>query len=222
MTSLTFSMVVTASTSRKLRNTLTNQFIFLYGNLISMLFISSVPSVGDKFHRMWRDMQTAMVRAEGGHAHTMAQNNYTANVNYQPFGQGGHLARKTEIKLDWEQLYPRAGDTFARLSIAMSIDAREPKPACPVSMQCMYERLVLDNVSYVRKQEFCKSSSWCSNVKYGRMIEKVWHARRYQAEIVSSLLQRNGKASKKLLRTWLVKWWKPRALSRYQRQRKMS
>ena len=154
---------------------------------------------GDKFHRSWRDLQCVFKNAEGGHDHTAAQNNYSANVNYQPFGQGGFMAKRTEVKLEWEQLFPKAGADFELLAAAMSIDAKVPKPANRAAMQALYDKTILDNRSYVRKDEFVRSSSWCSNVKFAHRVDPMWSARRYHATMVAKHLFSQGAASKKAL-----------------------
>ena len=55
----------------------------------------------------------------------------------------------------------------------------------------MYQDLIVENDTYNKKGEFMKQSSWYSIVKLISKHDKVWHARRWQAERVALLLTGN-------------------------------
>ena len=94
---------------------------------------------GDKYHRSWRDWQWAVSKAPGNFNWTSVQLNYVFNVNYQPFGAGGHYSKRQEIKLDWERLFPRAGPEFEAFTQNISLDSRRPPPTGLRGVESLYK-----------------------------------------------------------------------------------
>ena len=94
---------------------------------------------GDKYHRSWRDWQWATSKAPGHFNWTSVQLNYVFNVNYQPFGAGGHFSKRQEIKLDWEQLFPSAGPEFQAFTQHISLDSRRPPPTGLSGVESLYK-----------------------------------------------------------------------------------
>ena len=58
-------------------------------------------------------------------------------------------------------------------------------------LQRLYLDLIVENDTYDKKGEFMKQSSWYSIVKLIYRQDRVWHARRWQAERVAQLLTGN-------------------------------
>ena len=58
-------------------------------------------------------------------------------------------------------------------------------------LQRLYQDLIVENDTYDKKGEFMKQSSWYSIVKLIHRQDRVWHARRWQAERVAQLLTGN-------------------------------
>ena len=153
---------------------------------------------GDKFHRSWRDFMWAVRTAAGHLDHTACQMNFAFNVNYQPFGSGGHLATKREMKLEWEQLFPRPGPQFEVMAHRVSLDQRLLASEA-VNVIQTYDRHVLDTEAYVQKGEFMKQSSWFSILKLIDRHDTRWHCHKFMAEQVADKLLRSGSKSKKVM-----------------------
>ena len=58
-------------------------------------------------------------------------------------------------------------------------------------LQRLYLDVIVENDTYDKKGEFMKQSSWYSIVKFIYRQDRVWHARRWQAERVAQLLTGN-------------------------------
>ena len=139
----------------------------------------------DGYHRSWRDMQWAQNHAKGGFQHSSCQLNYALNVNYQ---QGFFLAKREEVKKEWEVMFPQPGPKFQSLYHNMALDARVSPSTSGVVSRALYIRHVLDNKSYEQKGVFLKQCSWYSIIKLLNEVDTVWHARKYMAEEVANML----------------------------------
>ena len=140
---------------------------------------------GDKYHRSWRDWQWATKHAEGHHDWTSIQLNYVFNINYQPVGVGGHFGKRQEMKLEWEQLFPKPGPEFASLAQNISLDAREPPPTGLRGVRELYRKLLDDNLG-TRKGAFMKQSAWYDIIKHIDKYDPLWHCRRFEMEQLAS------------------------------------
>ena len=67
----------------------------------------------------------------------------------------------------------------------------ELHPRSGAELQRLYQDLIIENDTYNKKSEFMKQSSWYSVVKLIHRQDRVWHARRWQAERVAQLLTGN-------------------------------
>ena len=152
---------------------------------------------GDRYHRTWRDLQWAMGHASGKFNWTCVQLNTLANVNYEPFGAGGHLDTRRELKLEWEHLFPDIVPEFAALVQSVALDNRVPVPTAPGASQAMYRRHVLDDDMMTKKGPFMKQSAWYSIIATINIIDPKWHARRHMTEQVAAHLRRTGAKSSK-------------------------
>ena len=144
----------------------------------------------DGFHRAWRDFQLAMSHSKGKLVHTAVQLNLAFNVNHGPFGQGAHMAKRCEFQLEWHRLMPAFGEDFEALVGNIALDSGLPPPRSVAELQSWYNDLVLGNETYEKKEgAFMKQCSWFSILKLISMHDKVWHARKWQAEQVASLVK---------------------------------
>ena len=151
----------------------------------------------DQFHRSWRDFQGTTKHAVGGFQHSAIQLNYALNVNYQSY----FLAKRKEVKREWEVLFPEPTDEFTSLYLNIHLDARMTPSTSGESIRALYARLVLDNESYERKGEFMKQSAWYSIIKLLDSIDCVWHARLFMAEKVAEMLTRaHGRNTKQRIK----------------------
>ena len=100
------------------------------------------------------------------------------------------LAKRKEVKLEWQVLFPDPSAEFESLYLNISLDARMIPSTSGESIRAFYERFVLDNESYDKKGKFLKQSAWYSIIKLLDSIEAVWHARLYMAEKVAEMLTR--------------------------------
>ena len=153
---------------------------------------------GDPFHRSWNDFKLAAKRAQGRLDLTMIQLTHVTNVNYGPYGNAANMAKKREIKSEFEQLCPRPGCEFEALAGQIAIDARKPRPASFAEVKALYETHVLDDVTFVKKGEYTKQSAWYSIVKALHRIDPVWHTYRYHMEQVAHHLTRTSDSKAKL------------------------
>ena len=151
---------------------------------------------GDKYHRTWRDWQWAANKADGHFNWTAVQLNYAFNVNYQPFGAGGHFSKRQEIKLDWERLFPTAGPKFEAFAGNIGLDSRRPPPTGLGGIQSLYKKFVLDDDLCTVKGQFMKQSAWYDIIKRLDKWDPLWHARRFETEEVAQYLRGEGVESK--------------------------
>ena len=105
----------------------------------------------DGFHRAWRDFQLAMSYSKGKLVHTAVQLNLAFNVNYGPFGQGAHMAKRREFQLEWQRLMPAFGEDFEALVGNIALDSGLPPPRSVAELQSWYNDLVLGNETYEKK-----------------------------------------------------------------------
>ena len=140
----------------------------------------------DVYHRSWQDFLWAMGHAVGSFTHTAVQMNFACNVNYQPFGQGGHLAKRRELIAEWERLFPTYGPEFETLCHQFSLDARKPLPRSSSELQSWCEKLILDNKDYENTGDLWRQSSWFSILKLLNKYDSVFHARRFQAQEIAN------------------------------------
>jgi len=105
----------------------------------------------DGFHRAWRDFQLAMSHSKGKLAHTAVQLNLAFNVNYGPFGQGAHMAKRREFQLEWQRLMPAFGEDFEALVGNIALDSGLPPPRSVAELQSWFNDLVLGNETYEKK-----------------------------------------------------------------------
>ena len=147
----------------------------------------------DLFHRSWRDFQGCTKHAVGGFQHSAVQLNFALNVNYQ----GYFLAKRKEVKSEWQVLFPDPSAEFEAMYQNIALDGRTIPSTSGELIRAQYERLVLDNESYDKKGEFMKQSAWYSIIKLLDHNDPVWHARFYMAEKVAEMLTRtHGKKTK--------------------------
>lgn len=148
----------------------------------------------DSFHRSWHDFQYTMSNAEGGFDHSACQLNYALNVNYQ---QGYFLAKRREIKQDWQILFPNADAEFKSLYSNIALDARRSPSTSGADISTQYRELVLENETYDKKGIFLKKCSWYSIIEMLHQVDTVWHARKYMADkVAESFLMSKGKQAK--------------------------
>ena len=155
---------------------------------------------GDPYHRSWNDFKTAAKRSQGRLDLTMIQMTHVTNVNYGPYGNAANMAKKRELKLEFEQLCPRPEFEFDALAGQIAIDARKPRPASEAEVKALYEAQVLDDVTFVNKGEYTKQSAWYSIVKALHRIDPVWHTYRYHMEQVAYHVTRTRHSDKTKLR----------------------
>ena len=149
---------------------------------------------GDKYRCSWRDFVLAMMHAPGYLDHTAVQVNHALNVNYAPFGSGGHMATRKEIMLDWSQLFPHAGPEFHDIVHKIGIDACMAAPTSTTEIQGLYENLVLGDQRYMNKGRFMKQSSWYSILNLISQHDRVWHAHKFMAQQVADRMGKNKAA----------------------------
>ena len=126
--------------------------------------------------------------------HTAVQLNHAFNVNYAPFGSGGHMATRRELMLDWERLFPRPGPEFDDIVHRIGLDAFRAAPTSTAEIQCMYEQFVSGDERYVKKGQFMKQSSWYSILKLIDKYDRVWTAHRFLADEFAKKLWKNKAA----------------------------
>ena len=86
-----------------------------------------------------------MAHAPGRFNWTSVQLNYVFNINYQPFGSGGHFTKRQDVKLEWEQLFPQAGPEFYELVADIALDVGVPPPTDLRGVRALYTRYILDD-----------------------------------------------------------------------------
>ena len=99
------------------------------------------------------------------------------------------MAKRSEFQLEWQRLIPAFGEYFEALVGNMALDSGLPPPRSVAELQSWYNELVLHNETYEKKGVFMKQCCWFSILKLMSMHDKVWHARKWQAEQVASLVK---------------------------------
>ena len=130
-----------------------------------------------------------MAHAPGRFSWTSVQLNYVFNINYQPFGTGGHFTKRQDVKMEWEQLFPRAGEEFHEIARDVALDAGMAPPTDHGGVQALYTRFILDDNMSTVKRLFMKQSSWYSIIQHIHSYDKKWHSRRFQTEQAAQLLK---------------------------------
>ena len=101
------------------------------------------------------------------------------------------VAQRKEILKEFGVLFPHPPPDFQALYHNIALDARTSPSTAWQEVVATYEKLILDNESYGKKGNFLKKSAWYCIISLLDQYDKVWHARKYHAEMVADLLTRS-------------------------------
>ena len=88
-------------------------------------------------------------------------------------------------------LFPDPPPEFQALYHNIALDAHTSPSTAWQEVVATYEKLILDNESYGKKGNFLKKSAWYCIISLLDQYDRVWHARKYHAEMVADLLTRS-------------------------------